>query len=50
MRAEIDDLRVQLQKANLLIEELLRGNTNLKRQNDSRTTEIQAIRFQTKEI
>jgi hypothetical protein len=26
LRGDIDDLRVQLQKANLLIEELLRGN------------------------
>ena len=49
-RSEIDDLRVQLQKTNLLIEELLRGNTNLKRQVDARTAEIQNFRFQIKEL
>jgi hypothetical protein len=37
LRTEIDQLRVQLQKANLLIEELLRSNTNLKRQTDTRS-------------
>ena len=38
LRGQIDELRVQLQKANMLIEELLRGNTNLKRQCDGRAT------------
>ena len=41
---------MQLQKANMLIEELLRGNTNIKRQCDSRTTEAQNFRFQIKDI
>ena len=50
MRGEIDDLRVQLQKANMLIEELLRGNTNLKRQCDGRSTEIQNFRYQIKDV
>ena len=39
-----------MQKANMLIEELLRGNTNLKRQCDSRSTEIQNFRYQIKDI
>jgi len=34
----------------MLIEELLRGNTNLKRQCDSRSTEIQNFRYQIKDI
>ena len=50
LRAEIDDLRVQLQKSNLVIEELLRENTNVKRQCDNRSNEIQNIRYQIKEI
>ena len=50
LRGDIDDLRVHLQKANLLIDELLRGNTNLKRQCDGRASEIQSFRYQIKEI
>lgn len=40
---------MQLQKANLQIEELIRDNTNLKRQTDARAGEIQATRYQLKE-
>jgi chromosome segregation ATPase len=40
---------VQLQKFNLVIEDLLRENTALKRQCDARATETQTVRFQIKE-
>lgn len=48
LRAEIDDHRVQLQKSNLVIEDLLRENSALKRQCDARAAESQAVRFQIK--
>lgn len=49
LRAEIDDHRVQLQKFNLVIEDLLRENSALKRQCDARASEAQTVRFQIKE-
>lgn len=48
LRSDIDDLRVQLQKTNLLIEELIRSNANIKRQVETRSTEIQSFRYQIK--
>lgn len=41
---------MQLQRCNLVIEDLLRENTALKKQCDNRSAEIQAIRFEIKEI
>lgn len=40
---------MQLQKFNLVIEDLLRENTALKRQCDARASETQSVRFQIKE-
>ena len=36
LRGAIDELRVQLQRCNLVIEDLLRENTGLKKQCDNR--------------
>ena len=36
LRGTIDELRVQLQRCNLVIEDLLRENTGLKKQCDNR--------------
>ena len=41
---------MQLQKYNLIIEELLRENTNVKKQCDNRTNETQNTKYQIKEI
>ena len=50
LRGAIDELRVQLQRCNLVIEDLLRENTGLKKQCDNRGAQIQAIKFEIKEI
>ena len=43
LRADIDDLRIQIQRVSVEIEEALRENTALKRMSDARANEIQAI-------
>jgi hypothetical protein len=48
LREDIDQMRVQLQKSNLQIEDLLRENTNLKKMVDARFTEAQNIHYQIK--
>ena len=45
LKEEIDILRINLQKANMEIEELLRENTGMKRMSDTRASEIQNIRY-----
>ena len=48
MKEEIEAIRVQLQKANLIIEDLLRENTSMKRMSDTRAGEIQSLRYEIK--
>lgn len=43
LRADIDNLRIQIQRISVEIEEALRENTALKRMSDARANEIQAI-------
>lgn len=43
LRADIDALRIQIQRISVEIEEALRENTALKRMSDARANEIQAI-------
>jgi hypothetical protein len=43
LRADIDALRIQIQRMSVEIEEALRENTALKRMSDARANEIQAI-------
>ena len=43
LRADIDALRIQIQRVSVEIEEALRENTALKRMSDARANEIQAI-------
>lgn len=50
LREDIDDIRVQLQKANLEIEELIRENTGVKRGCDARNGEVQALKYQIKDL
>ena len=48
LKEEIDILRMQLQKANIEIDELMRENTGMKRMADARAAEIQNIRYEIK--
>ena len=50
LREEIDHLKVNLQKACLHIEELIRENTLKKRMNDARLNEVQQITMEIKSI
>lgn len=50
LKEEIDSLRIQLQKANMEIEELIRQNTGMKRMSDTRAGEIQNIRYEIKSM
>lgn len=50
LKEEIDTLRVNLQKANMEIEELLRENTGMKRMSDARGSEIQNIKYEIKAV
>lgn len=43
MRAQIDNLRINIQRISVEIEEALRENTALKRMSDARANEIQVI-------
>lgn len=45
LKEEIDALRMNVQKASVHIEDLLRDNTAMKRMCDARSTEIQNIRY-----
>ena len=50
LREEIDILKVNLQKACIHIEELIRENTLKKRMNDARLNEVQQISLEIKNI
>ena len=50
LQEEIDSIRIQLQKANMEIEELIRQNTGMKRMSDTRAGEIQNIRYEIKSM
>ncbi len=50
LKEEIDVLRMNVQKASIHIEDLLRDNTAMKRMCDARGTEIQNLRYEIKAI
>ena len=50
LKEEIDALRINVQKASVHIEDLLRDNTAMKRMCDARTAEIQNIRYEIKAV
>lgn len=50
LREEIDALRVNVQKASVHVEDLLRDNTAMKRMCDARSTEIQNLRYEIKAV
>ncbi len=50
LKEEIDALKVNVQKATVHIEDLLRDNTAMKRMCDARSTEIQNLRYEIKAV
>ena len=45
LKEQIDVLKINIQKASVHIEDLIRDNTAMKRMCDARTTEIQNLRY-----
>jgi hypothetical protein len=50
LKEEIDILKINIQKANVHIEDLIRDNTAMKRMCDARSAEIQNIRYEIKSV
>ena len=50
LKEQIDILKINIQKANIHIEDLIRDNTAMKRMCDARSSEIQNIRYEIKSV